>query len=63
MGRTPSIREDDSMVAKNKAGKPKGWKKFDDLARKLTQIPKEEIDAQIERDRKARKRKRRKKKR
>lgn len=42
-------------------GKPKGWRKFDELTRKLVQIPKDEVDAQIERGRKARKAKRRKK--
>jgi hypothetical protein len=41
-----------------KARKPKGWRKFDALTRKLIQVPKEETDAQIERD----KAKRRKKK-
>ena len=45
-----------------KGKKPRGWKKFDDLTRKLIEVPKEEIDAQIERDRKERKRKRRKNK-
>jgi len=43
-------------MAKRK--KPKGWRKFDALTRKLIQVPKEETDAQIERD----KAKRRKKK-
>ncbi len=38
--------------------KPKGWRKFDALTRKLIQVPKEETDAQIKRD----KAKRRKKK-
>ena len=41
--------------------KPKGWKAFDDLTRKLIQVPKAEADAQTEADRKARKRRRRKK--
>lgn len=41
--------------------KPKGWKAFDELARKLVQVPKEELEAQVERDRKARAAKRRKK--
>ncbi len=50
------------MAAKKKAGKPVGWRKFDKLTKKLIQVPKDEIDAQIERDRKERKRKRRKKK-
>jgi hypothetical protein len=47
----------DADMAK-KAKKPKGWRKFDALTRKLIQVPKEETDAQIERD----KAKRRKKK-
>jgi hypothetical protein len=41
-----------------KPKRPKGWRKFDALTRKLIQVPKEETDAQIERD----KAKRRKKK-
>lgn len=41
--------------------KPAGWRKFDDLTRKLIQVPKQEVDAQIERGRKARKAARRKK--
>jgi hypothetical protein len=44
------------------AKRPKGWKKFDDLARKLVQVPKEELEDQVERDRAERKAKRRKKK-
>lgn len=51
------------MAAKKKAGrKPKGWRAFDDLTRKLIEVPKEEVDAQIEQSRKERKAKRRKKK-
>ena len=41
--------------------KPKGWRKFDELTRKIVQVPKDEVDAQIERGRKARKVMRRKK--
>jgi hypothetical protein len=44
------------------ANKPKGWQKFDALARKLVRVPKEEADAQQEADRKERKAKRRRKK-
>lgn len=42
--------------------KPKGWRAFDDLTKKLIRVPKEECDAQVERDRVERKAKRRKKK-
>ncbi len=54
------------MAAKKTSGKkPKGWRKFDDLTKKLIQVPKPEVDAQIERDKreraKMRKRKKRKK--
>lgn len=37
--------------------KPRGWQKFDELARKLAKVPKSEVDAAVE----ASKRKRRKK--
>ena len=40
-----------------KARKPKGWRKFDALTRKLIQVPKEETDAQIGADKKRRKKK------
>lgn len=50
------------MAKKTPGKKPAGWRKFDDLTKKLIQVPKPEVDAQIERDRKERKRKRRKKK-
>lgn len=46
------------MVEKQK---PKGWRKFDALMRKLVRVPKDEADAQQERSRKERKAKRRKK--
>ena len=49
-------------MAKKQAAKPKGWRKFDELTRALIQVPKEEVDAQVEADRKARKANRRKKK-
>lgn len=42
--------------------KPKGWRNFDRLTRRLVEVPKEEADAQIEQGRKRRKAKRRKKK-
>ena len=42
-------------MAKRK--RPKGWRKFDQLTRKLIQVPKEETDAQIEADKKRRKKK------
>ncbi len=31
--------------------KPKGWRKFDQLCKKLVQVPKGEVDAKVERDR------------
>ena len=31
--------------------KPKGWRLFDRLCKKLVQVPKEEVDTKIERDR------------
>lgn len=45
-----------------KQQKPKGWRAFDDLTRKLAQVPKEELEAQIAAGRKERKAKRRRKK-
>lgn len=45
-----------------KARRPKGWNNFDSLTRKLIEVPKEEVDAQVERDKSARKKSRRKKK-
>lgn len=55
-------RETNSMAAKSNSEKrPRGWKKFADLTRKLCEVPKEEADAQIEASRKERKRKRREK--
>lgn len=41
--------------------KPEGWRAFDALAKKLTQVPKEEVDAKIAADKKARLKKRKKK--
>jgi hypothetical protein len=38
-----------------KARRPKGWREFDALTRKLIQVPKEETDAQIAADKKRRK--------
>ena len=53
-----------STVAKKTPGKkPKGWRKFDDRTKNLIQVPKDEIDAQIERDKRERAKKRKKKKR
>lgn len=43
------------MAAKKK---PKGWRKFDELTKSLIQVPKEEADAQIKGDKKARAKKR-----
>jgi len=48
-------------VAKKAAKKPEGFRAFDNLTRKLIQVPKEEVEAQIEMGRKTRKKKRRKK--
>lgn len=44
------------------AKKPKGWRKFDALARKLAQVPKEELEAQVEAGRAERKGKKKRKK-
>ena len=41
--------------------KPKGWRKFDELTKKLIQVPKDETDAQIERDKRERAKKGKKK--
>lgn len=54
--------KESSRMAKKKSRRPKGWRKFDDLTRKLIQVPKEEADAQVEAGRNARKASRRKKK-
>tara|TARA_B100000749_G_scaffold197128_2_gene153290 strand:- start:5840 stop:5968 length:129 start_codon:yes stop_codon:yes gene_type:complete len=32
------------------AAKPKGWRTFDQLCRKLVKVPKAEVDTKIERD-------------
>lgn len=42
--------------------KPKGWRKFDELTRKLIQVPKDELEAQVESDRAARRKAKAKKK-
>jgi len=34
-------------MAKKKAKKPKGWKAFDELTRKLVEIPKGELDKKV----------------
>src|SRR3990172_7616931 len=38
----------EGMMAKKKARRPKGWRKFHALTRKLIQVPKDETDRQIE---------------
>lgn len=47
-------------MAKKAAKKPEGFRAFDKLTRKLIQVPKEEVESQIESDRKARKKRRKK---
>lgn len=37
-----------------KHGKPKGLRAFETLARKVTSVPKEDVDAKIAKDKKAR---------
>lgn len=37
-------------MAKKAKKKPKGWRKFDALARGLAQVPKEAVDAKVARD-------------
>jgi len=37
------------MAKKKKAKKPEGFKAFSDLAKKLIQVPKAEVDRRIER--------------
>lgn len=49
-----------NRMAKKATKKPKGWGKFDALARKLARVPKDDVDAAIEADRKKRKRRRKK---
>ena len=48
-----------SMAAEKK---PEGWRKFDALTRKLIQVPKDELEAQVESDRAARRKAKAKKK-
>ena len=50
-------------MAKKTSKKPKGWRKFDDLVKRLIQVPKDETNAQIERDKRERAKKRKRKKR
>lgn len=45
-----------------KTKKPKGWKAFDALARKIVQIPKGELDKKVAENKAERRRKSRKKK-
>lgn len=40
--------------------KPRGWGKFDELARKLAKVPKEQVEAKIAEAKAARKKRRRK---
>ena len=40
-----------------RARRPKGWRKFDALTKKLIQVPKDELDRQIESDQKKRRKK------
>ena len=40
------------MAKKKKAKKPEGYKAFDELTRKLIQVPKKEIDRRIDRRKK-----------
>lgn len=49
-------------MAKKAKKKPKGWRAFDSLARKLSQVPKEEVDTKIATDKATRIAKRKKKK-
>lgn len=39
-------------MAKKKSKKPAGYKAFDELTRKLVQVPKKELDRRIERRKK-----------
>ena len=45
-----------------KARKPKGWKAFDELARKLIEVPKGEADQQVAKSKADRLRRRKRKK-
>ena len=42
--------------------KPEGWKAFDSLAKKLVQVPKEDVDAKVTKDKAKRIKQRKKKK-
>lgn len=42
--------------------KPEGWKAFDSLAKKLVQVPKEDVDAKVAKDKAKRLKQRNKKK-
>lgn len=48
-------------MAKKAKKKPAGWRAFDRLARKLAQVPKEEVDAKVAADKAARIKARKKK--
>lgn len=45
------------MAAKKKAAKPRGFGRFDELARKLIQVPREELEQQLARRKKRKPRK------
>lgn len=42
--------------------KPEGWKTFDSLAKKLVQVPKDDVDAKVAKDKAKRIKQRKKKK-
>jgi len=42
------------------AKKPKGWRAFDQLCKKLVKVPKDEVDGKIERDKAKRPKKKKK---
>lgn len=49
-------------MAKKKTQKPKGWKAFDALTRKLVQVPKGELDKKVANGKADRKRRKARKK-
>jgi hypothetical protein len=51
----------ETRMAKKRAKKPKGWKAFDTLVRKLLRIPKGEVDQQVAKSKADRLRRRRRK--
>lgn len=50
------------MAKKKKSKKPKGWKPFDELARKLVEISKGDMDKKIANDKADRRRRKKRKK-